>query len=99
MMMISSSPVKNVGTENPMNANVVAMYQGNPAFTQFSASDGGWSSEGSKPYLVAQRDDWDAVSDNPYHTWTATVNVSTLESKYPSIGTFQKLTINRPGTG
>lgn len=81
-------------------ANVAALYGGKPAFTQFSASDGGWSSAGSQPYLVAQRDDWDAVADNPYHTWTATVKVSTLESRYPSIGTFQRLTITtRNGLG
>ena len=81
-------------------AGMAVLYQGNPAFTQFSASSGGWSSTGSKPYLVAQRDDWDAVADNPYHTWTATVAVSSLEARFPSIGTFQKLTINsRNGLG
>lgn len=81
-------------------AQTAVLYGGQPAYTQFSASSGGWSSAGSKPYLVAQRDDWDAVADNPYNTWTATVKVSTLESRFPTIGSFRQLTITqRNGLG
>ena len=81
-------------------AGMAVLYNGKAAFTQFSASSGGWSSEGSQPYLVAQRDDWDAVSDNPYHTWTRTITVSQVESAYPSIGSFRSLTItSRNGFG
>jgi stage II sporulation protein D len=95
-----SNEVTSTNTAISGTANMAALYQGEPAFTQFSASSGGWSSAGSKPYLVAQRDDWDAVADNPYHTWTATVAVSSLEARFPSIGTFQKLTItSRNGLG
>jgi stage II sporulation protein D len=81
-------------------ANTSVLYEGKPAFTQFSASSGGWTSAGSQPYLVAQRDDWDAVAENPYHTWTSTVPVSRLESAYPAIGSFQKLAVTgRNGLG
>lgn len=81
-------------------ANTASLYQGNPAFTQFSASSGGWSSAGDKPYLVAQRDDWDATASNPYHTWTDTVSTSQIESSYPSIGSFRSLQITqRNGLG
>ena len=36
-------------------------YDGRPAFTQFSASNGGFSSAGSMPYLVAQPDPYDGL--------------------------------------
>ena len=80
--------------------DTAVLYQGTPAFTQFSASSGGWSSDGGKPYLVAQRDDWDAVSDNPYHTWTRTISTAQIEAAYPSIGSFRSLTVTaRNGLG
>ena len=47
------------------------LYQGQPAFTQFSSSNGGYSSAGSQPYLVAQPDPYEASSDNPNDPWTA----------------------------
>ena len=41
-------------------AGRVVLYQGQPAFTQFSSSNGGYSSAGSQPYLVAQPDPYEA---------------------------------------
>ena len=38
-------------------------YDGRPAFTQFSASNGGFSAAGSMPYLVAQPDPYDGVAN------------------------------------
>jgi stage II sporulation protein D len=96
----ATNEVTSTNTAISATANTAALYQGEPAYTQFSASDGGWSSAGNKPYLVAKRDDWDAVADNPYHRWTATVKVSTLEDAFPSIGSFRSLTIkSRNGLG
>jgi SpoIID/LytB domain protein len=81
-------------------ASTAVLYGGKAAFTQFSASSGGWTSSGGQPYLVAQRDDWDAVADNPYHTWTRTVTTAQVEAAYPSIGSFRSLTIlSRNGLG
>ena len=40
-------------------AGQVRTYQGEPAFTQFSASNGGYSATGSFPYLVAEVDPYD----------------------------------------
>jgi SpoIID/LytB domain protein len=76
-------------------AHTAVLYGGQPAYTQFSASTGGWSSTGSKPYLVAKKDDWDGVSGNPYNTWSSTVSVTTIESRFPSIGSFQRLAVTR----
>ncbi len=77
-------------------AGRVLTYGGEPAFTEFSASNGGWTTAGSSstPYLVAKADPYDGKvasygsSPNP-HTWTASVSVSRLRSAYPSIGTLE----------
>ena len=46
---------------------------GLPAFTQFSASNGGWTSPGGFPYLPAKADPFDTV----FRTgWTATVTAA-----------------------
>jgi SpoIID/LytB domain protein len=76
------------------------MYGSGVALTQFSASSGGWTSAGGKPYLVAQRDDWDAVASNPYHSWSTTVRTSAIEAAYPAIGRFRELNVTaRSGLG
>lgn len=81
-------------------ANQVLLYQGSPAFTQFSASNGGWSSTGSRPYLVAQEDPYDAWRGNTVNRWTVTVQRSTLRSLWPRAGrpTSVKV-ISRDGEG
>jgi stage II sporulation protein D len=67
-------------------AREILRYNGEPAFTQFSSSSGGWSAYGGYPYLPAQRDPWDDWSGNYVHTWETTVKPSTLEARYPSLG-------------
>ena len=75
-------------------------YKGEPAFTQFSASSGGWTSAGSRPYLVRRQDPYDGWSGNPVHNWTAKVNKSALQKRYRSIGTVRSLTVlTREGGG
>ena len=52
------------------------------------------------PYLVAKADPYDGWSGNPVHDWSTTVDVSTFERSYPSIGTLQKIRVtNRDGNG
>jgi stage II sporulation protein D len=77
----------------------VVAYDGDPAFTQFSSSDGGWSSAGTEPYLVAQPDPYEASSGNPYATWTTTVTSARIEKEWPAIGTLQTISITRNGHG
>jgi stage II sporulation protein D len=80
-------------------------YQGAPAFTQFSSSDGGWTAAGTVAgaavrYLPAKKDPYDAVSGNPNHSWTTQVKASVLQKKYPKLGTLTSLTItSRTGGG
>jgi SpoIID/LytB domain protein len=79
----------------------IALYHGGaPAFTQFSASNGGAMLAGSQPYLRAALDPYDGVAGNPNHNWSTTLSASYLESKYPSIGTLQGLrVVSRAGLG
>jgi stage II sporulation protein D len=79
------------------NAAIVATagkalgYGGQYAFAQFSASNGGWSSAGSEPYLVAQVDPYDTA----YHHWTANIDTAKLQAAYPQIGTLQTVQITQ----
>lgn len=75
-------------------------YEGRPAFTQFSASNGGWSSAGSVPYLVAQADPYDGWSGNADHTWTQTFDDRAIEKHWPAIGDLTAIeVISRDGNG
>jgi SpoIID/LytB domain protein len=80
-------------------SRVILTYQGGPAFTQFSASSGGWTSTGSAPYLVAQPDIYDKPVDpaqkigDPHFDWTRSVGISALEKARPSIGTLTAIQI------
>jgi stage II sporulation protein D len=67
-----------------------------PAFTQFSASNGGWTAAGSFPYLPAKPDPMDTA----YRGWTDSITAAEVEKAYPSIGTFQGAEVKeRDGNG
>ncbi|HJQ05784.1 MAG TPA: SpoIID/LytB domain-containing protein [Nocardioides sp.] len=75
-------------------AGRILTYGGTPAFTEFSASDGGWTVAGDYPYLIAQQDTYDK------YTWKATVQATAIEKAFPAIGDFQGFgTIVRDGHG
>lgn len=82
-------------------ATQVLTYQGQIANTQFSASNGGWTTSGGVPYLPAQSDPWDGTAPgDPIHSWTAKVSASDIQNAYPSIGTMTQLVVNsRDGNG
>lgn len=69
-------------------------YDGGPAFTQFSASNGGYSVAGSRPYLRAAADSYDR-----YPAWTASISAAQLQSAYPAIGSFTGVVVVRDGRG
>jgi SpoIID/LytB domain protein len=72
----------------------VVLYGGKLAFTQFSASSGGWTSTGSQPYLVAQPDPYDnEASGDKNLNWTRTVAVALLERARPAIGQLSSIRI------
>ena len=73
---------------------------GAPAFTQFSSSNGGWSSAGTEPYLVAPPDPYEASSGNPNATWTATLTTARILKEWPAIGTtLTQISFTRDGHG
>lgn len=78
----------------------VRFFRGGPAFTQFSASNGGWTAKGSFSYLPAKQDANERGSGNPYATWRRTVGAGALESAYPAIGRFRSVRLlDRDGNG
>src|SRR4051794_18364924 len=78
----------------------VRTYHGEPAFTQFSASNGGWVAQGSQPYLVAKQDPFDGIKDNPNHTWTTHVSAGAVERAFPAVGNLKRITVlERDGHG
>ncbi|HEX2893837.1 MAG TPA: SpoIID/LytB domain-containing protein [Marmoricola sp.] len=65
---------------------------GTYAFAQFASSNGGWSSAGSQPYLIAQADPYDLAAA-PYHHRQKQVDPSKLQAAYPQIGTLTSVQI------
>ncbi|QNN53682.1 SpoIID/LytB domain-containing protein [Nocardioides mesophilus] len=81
-------------------ARQILTYGGGPAFTQFSASSGGWTSAGSVPYLPAKADPYDGHDANGVHDWSVTVDAGRLERTYPAIGTLERIRVtSRDGNG
>jgi stage II sporulation protein D len=82
------------------SAGVALYYGGAAAFTEFGSSNGGWSADGGRPYLIAQFDPYDVPATDPVHTWQASVPVSSIETRWPSIGSYRQLRIiSRDGHG
>ena len=96
-----------VGGEDPRSnaavdatARQMLTYGGKPAFTQFSASSGGWTAAGSVPYLPAKEDPYDGFSGNYVHDWQVSIDARRLEKAYPAIGTLQRIrVVSRDGNG
>jgi SpoIID/LytB domain protein len=98
----TATTLENSSTTNAVKATagVVRAYQGGPVFAEFSSSNGGWSTAGDFPYLVAKADPWDGVTGSSVHSWSARLPVSALEARYPELGSFRRLTITeRDGNG
>jgi SpoIID/LytB domain protein len=75
--------------------NKVLRYEGAPVFSQYSASDGGWTVAGGQPYLPAKADGYDnAKSGDPYLNATKTVKVATL-AKYFGLAKATKISITK----
>lgn len=71
-------------------ARLLLVDSGRAAFTQFSASNGGWKSAGGPAYLAAGPDAYDA-----FPTWHDTLSAHTLQRAYPSVGTLDRIVITR----
>lgn len=81
-------------------AHQILTADGEPAFTQFGSSSGGWTSAGSRPYLRAVEDPYDGWAGNPVHTWRTRLTVAGIERAYPTIGSLRSVRITgRDGNG
>ena len=67
-------------------SGTVLTYDGAPALTMYSSSNGGRTLAAGLPYLVDRRDPWDDWAPNPNHTWMRRVADTTLEALRPGIG-------------
>ena len=73
---------------------------GEPAFTQFASSSGGWTSAGSVPYLAAFQDPYDGWSGNLVHDWSVRVTDTAIERTWPRIGNLTRMAVTaRDGNG
>ncbi|MFN2624856.1 MAG: SpoIID/LytB domain-containing protein, partial [Mycobacteriales bacterium] len=78
---------------------VVRTYNGAAIFAEYSSSNGGWSTAGSVPYLVARADPWDAIA-SPDHNWNGQVSVAQLQAKFAAVGTLDRIVVvTRDGHG
>lgn len=98
---------KGVDGEHPLGNDAIAAtrkqiltHGGEAAFTQFSASSGGWTSAGSRPYLSAKKDPYDDWSGNTNHDWSVAITANAIERAYPSLGNLKRIRVtSRDGNG
>ncbi|MEO5832401.1 MAG: SpoIID/LytB domain-containing protein, partial [Nakamurella sp.] len=83
-------------------SGIVRTYNGAPINAQFGSTNGGWTVDGRVPYLPAKADPYEAVANPPqaYANWTGSLTVASIESRFPTIGSFTRLRISeRDGNG
>nr|KOY49828.1 stage II sporulation protein SpoIID [Gordonia sp. NB41Y] len=75
-------------------AGQIRLQNGAPAFTEFSASTGGYTAGGRFPAVVDEGD-----SASPNHNWTATVSPGSIASAFglPSLDSFEVIEANGLG--
>src|SRR4051812_13910228 len=70
---------------------------GRPAFAQFSASNGGWTTAGGFSYLPAKSDPYDGWSGNPFGAASTpqrrTISDEMIEAQWPGIGSLVSITV------
>lgn len=97
----TTAAVKATEDAKQKTGDILVDSHGDPAFTQFSSSDGGWTVAGGQPYLPAQRDPYDGLVPSSVHSWAATISAAAIQKAYGSqIGTFRALVVTgRDGNG
>ncbi|GAA1953868.1 hypothetical protein GCM10009798_11310 [Nocardioides panacihumi] len=73
----------------------IRTYAGRPAFTQFTASNGGYMLANGAPYLVSGRDGYD-----PVNAWSKTIPMSAFQARFGSTYPLRSITVRTyPGAG
>ncbi len=74
----------------------VLLTGGVPAFAQFSASNGGFTTGGTVSYLPAKKDPYDVA----YRGWRATITDAAVRAALPGVGALQSIeVVARDGNG
>jgi stage II sporulation protein D len=95
-----SAEVASTNAATTATAGQVLTSGGQPAFTQFSSSNGGWMADGGQPYLVAKADPYDTAAVDPYSSWTVKVTPRTIQHAWPALGTLTSIEVTgRDGAG
>lgn len=67
-------------------AERILLYDGEPAFTQFTSANGGWTVRGSRPYLRAFPDEYDGLVSGSPHRWRTTLTARAVAAAFPRAG-------------
>jgi peptidoglycan hydrolase-like amidase len=76
-----SAEAKASNTAVRMTGKQVLTYRRKPIFAEFSASNGGYTVRGGKPYLPAKRDRFEGTSSD-YYGWKVEVTAAEMEAEY-----------------
>jgi stage II sporulation protein D len=98
--VVAEDPRSNAAAD--WTAGQIRTYDGEPALTEFSSSNGGWTSSlrSTLPYQVSKQDPYDDVAANPNHNWSVKLAASTIRNKYPALGRLLRVrVIKREGGG
>ena len=95
---MTSHEVTSTDTAIEATAGEVLLHDSEPILAEFSSSTGGYTAPGTVPYQIAVPDPGDRVS--PHHLWTASIRVTDVESRWPSIGRLVRIDVtDRNGYG
>lgn len=100
--MYSGVPAENRLSDTAVAATAgwTMTYRGSAVFAQFGAASGGWTADGSQPYLTAKADPYDGSIANGANSWTKSITTTRIQGRWPSIGTYRQLRIlTRDGGG
>jgi stage II sporulation protein D len=94
----TSSGTKTSASDEAVNATagtIMVDSTGHAIFAQYSASNGGFELSGGHSYLPSRPDAWDGRPTESWnsHNWTDTVTASQIQAAYPTIGSFESMTI------
>lgn len=73
-------------------AGRVRLYAGTLAFTQFSASNGGYTAKGGKPYLVGKADPFDTAYRNRELS-VGPLTRAKIQNAYPALGSLRQVRV------
>jgi SpoIID/LytB domain protein len=77
-------------------ARRILTYGGKPAFTQFSASNGGWTAKGPFPYQPGKKDPYDDM----YRGWSVTFTGNQITRHWNGLGNLRSVRVlSRDGNG